>query len=214
MKTEIEMRKARKAVLPLRVHGRGKSSSSGREQRLPPMQRSSLASTPPSTLLSTPSSTLLSTPPSTLLSSPLSQAQDVLKKIDDHLRRTGGRMTGVRREIVLKMAELGTAHTAYQILEAANKKRKSKLSAISLYRTLDFLIEAGFALKLESKNAFELCLKDELPHSHLVMICDTCGRAREIEDHELAEAIAQRTRQYGHTLKHHAIELHGTCKAC
>ncbi|MER2520339.1 MAG: transcriptional repressor [Bdellovibrionales bacterium] len=142
------------------------------------------------------------------------KAQDALKKIDDHLRRTGGRMTDVRREIVLKMAELGSPHTAYQILEAANKNRKRKLSPISLYRTLDFLIEAGVALKLESKNVFELCHKDELSHSHLVMVCDHCGLMREIEDHELAKAIAQKARKYRHILKHHAIEIHGLCKTC
>ena len=123
-------------------------------------------------------------------------------------------MTDVRREIVLKMAELGEPKTAYQILDAANKKRKAKLSAISLYRTLEFLMEAGVVLKLESRNAFELCLNAEPEHSHLMMVCDKCGHVREIHDQALAESLGKTAKKHGHTLKHHVIELHGTCRDC
>jgi Fur family zinc uptake transcriptional regulator len=138
----------------------------------------------------------------------------VLDKIDRHLRKNGGRMTAVRREIVHKMAELGAPKTAYQILEAANRKRKAKLSAISIYRTLGFLIEAGVVLKLESKNAFELCLNAEREHSHLVMVCDRCGHVQEIEDPALCKTLENAAKKHGHRLKHHAIELHGACSSC
>jgi Fur family zinc uptake transcriptional regulator len=92
----------------------------------------------------------------------------VLEKIENFLARQGGRMTSVRREIAAQLVELKEPKTAYQILGAVNKKRKTKLSAISIYRTLDFLIEAGVVLKLESKNAFELCLGGKSEHSHLI----------------------------------------------
>ncbi|MDD4616092.1 MAG: Fur family transcriptional regulator [Alphaproteobacteria bacterium] len=143
-----------------------------------------------------------------------STTADILKKVDRYLRKSGGRMTGVRREIVLKMAELGKPKTAYQILEAANKKRSTKLSAISLYRTLEFLIEAGVVLKLESKNAFELCLNGAPEHSHLIMVCDKCGQVREVHDDALAERLVKTAKKNGHMLKHHAIELHGVCSDC
>jgi len=142
------------------------------------------------------------------------EAKEVLEKVESHLRKTGGRMTDVRREIVLRMTELGEPKTAYQILDAANGKRKAKLSAISLYRTLEFLIEAGVVLKLESKNAFELCLNAEPEHSHLMMVCDMCGHVREIHDHALEDTLTKAAKKHGHTLKHHVIELHGTCRDC
>lgn len=123
-------------------------------------------------------------------------------------------MTDVRREVVLEMAKLGEPKTAYQILDAANKKRKTKLSAISLYRTLEFLMEAGVVLKLESSNAFELCLNAAPEHSHLMMVCDKCGHVREIHDSALEETLAKTAKKNGHMLTHHAIELHGTCRDC
>jgi len=123
-------------------------------------------------------------------------------------------MTDVRREIVARMTEIGEPRTAYQILDVVNKKRKSKLSAISVYRTLDFLTEAGVVLKLESKNTFELCLNAAPEHSHLMMICDKCGEIREIEDPALVKTLAKTAHKNGHKLKHHAIELHGICESC
>lgn len=138
----------------------------------------------------------------------------ILEKIESHLHNQGGRMTGVRREVVMKMAELGKPKTAYQILDAVNKKRKTPLSAISLYRILEFLMEASVALKIESKNAFKLCMNDAPEHSHLMMVCDKCGHVREIDDYALSKNLAKTAQKHGHTLRHHIIELHGVCQDC
>lgn len=140
--------------------------------------------------------------------------KDVMEKIEQHLLATRGRMTPVRREVAAAMTALREPKTAYQLLAILNKKRRQKLSAISLYRTLEFLMDAGVALKLESRNAYEICLNDAPEHSHLLMICDTCGAVREMENSALTHALAKSARDYGHILKHHAIELHGACKRC
>jgi Fur family transcriptional regulator, zinc uptake regulator len=138
----------------------------------------------------------------------------IISKIERYLHRHGGRMTSVRREIIAMMAGFGGPKTAYKILDAANKKRKVKLSAISVYRTLEFLMEAGVVLKLESKNAFELCLNTKSEHSHLMTVCDTCGRVQEIEDRALSKTLAKTAKKHGHQLKHNVIELHGVCLRC
>ena len=123
-------------------------------------------------------------------------------------------MTSVRREIAAQMALFKEPRTAYQILDAVNKKRKTKLSAISVYRTLDFLIAAGVVLKLESKNAFELCLNDKTEHSHLMMVCDKCGNVQEVEDSAFSKTLAKTAKKHGHKLRHNVIELHGVCGSC
>ena len=123
-------------------------------------------------------------------------------------------MTDVRREVVLVMAGLGEARTAYQILDSVNQTRIPKLSAISLYRVLEFLMEVGVVLKLESKNAFELCHNAGGDHSHLMMICDKCGHVEEVDDHDLAQSLSQAAQKHGHRLKHNVIELHGLCRDC
>ncbi len=144
----------------------------------------------------------------------MAPTNNVIKKIESYIARHGGRMTSVRREIISKMAALKGAKTAYQILDAVNKNRKTKLSAISVYRTLDFLIDAGVVLKLESKNAFELCLSQKSGHSHLMMVCDKCGNVQEVEDKTLSKSLAKTAQKHGHKLKHNVIELHGVCRGC
>lgn len=143
-----------------------------------------------------------------------SVAESALEQIEKHLAKNACRMTPVRREIIAHMVELGEPRTAYQILAAVNKKRKVKLSPISLYRTLGFLMRAGVALKLESKNAFRLCLHPKSGHSHIMVVCDTCGAVQEIYDQALTKAIVRAAKKHGHVMKHSLIELHGTCRDC
>ena len=144
----------------------------------------------------------------------MAPTDNVIKKIESYIAQKGGRMTSVRREIIARMAALKESKTAYQILDAANKHRKTKLSAISVYRTLDFLIAAGVVLKIESKNAFELCLNHKSEHSHLMMVCDTCGNVQEVEDKALSKSLAKTAQKHGHKLRHNIIELHGVCRGC
>jgi Fur family zinc uptake transcriptional regulator len=138
----------------------------------------------------------------------------ILEKIEHYVSKQGGRMTRVRSEIATAMAKFGEPKTAYQILDAVNRKRKVKLSAISVYRTLEFLMDAGVVLKLESKNAYELCLNEKSGHGHLMTVCDKCGHVQEIDDPALSETLSKTAKKHGHTLKHHVIELHGVCHGC
>ena len=138
----------------------------------------------------------------------------LIKTVHERSKARGERLTSVRRDVVIAMSKLHEAQTAYQILAELNKKRTPKLSAMSLYRTLDFLIELGMVVKLESQNTYKLCPEHNHNHSHLMMVCDDCGETQEIDDHAAAEKLQALARKHGHTLKHHVIELHGICSHC
>lgn len=126
----------------------------------------------------------------------------------------GERMTDVRRDVLVTLSHLKKPQGAYQILAELNKKRIPKLSPMSLYRTLDFLIELGVVIKLESQNAYQLCGEQERDHSHLLMICDSCGDMHEVSDNVVSKKLQNLAHKHGHTLKHHVIELHGSCAEC
>lgn len=123
-------------------------------------------------------------------------------------------MTEVRREVVAVLSHLDGPYSAYQILSEVNKKRDKKLSAMSLYRTLDFLIDLGVVIKLESQNAYRLCGLHGADHSHLLIICDHCGSMKEVADAAASKTLRQLVNRHGHTLKHHVVELHGLCASC
>lgn len=128
--------------------------------------------------------------------------------------KRGERMTKVRRDVILALAHLDKAYPAYQILSGINKKRTPLLSAMSLYRTLDFLIELGVAVKFDSQNAYKLCADHPHAHSHLMIICDNCGSTEEIDDPATTTKLENLAKKHSHILKHHVIELHGTCSSC
>lgn len=129
-------------------------------------------------------------------------------------RARGERMTDVRRDVLGVLEQLKQPLGAYQILEKLNKGRARKLSAMSLYRTLDFLIDLGVVIKLDSRNAYQLCGVHAHDHSHLLMVCDRCGDMHEVHDEKLSRSLRKLAEANGHHLGHHAVELHGTCDSC
>jgi Fur family zinc uptake transcriptional regulator len=141
-------------------------------------------------------------------------ANALIGKVQKLSKKRGERMTDVRRDVLGALSKMKKPKGAYQILAELNQKRVRKLSAMSLYRTLDFLIDLGVVIKLDSQNAYQLCGEHDGDHSHLLMICDACGDMHEINDSAMSRQLQTLARKHGHTLKHHVIELHGACKSC
>lgn len=142
---------------------------------------------------------------------------DIDKLIDtvvDLSKARGERLTSVRRDVIVAMFKLKEPQGAYKILAELNKKRNPKLSAMSLYRTLDFLIKLNIVVKYDSQNVYMLCTGHDHDHSHLLMICNHCGRTKAVEDCLAEQKLQNIARQYGHTLKHNVIELRGLCAKC
>lgn len=141
-------------------------------------------------------------------------AEHLIGKVQELSKARGERMTDVRRDVLVALSRLKEPRSAYQILAELNKKRSPKLSAMSLYRTLDFLIDLGVVIKLESQNAYQLCAGHDHDHSHLMMICDGCGGMQDVDDASVAKKLQNLAEKHGHVLKHHVIELHGSCAKC
>ncbi len=140
--------------------------------------------------------------------------EHLIKEVQSASHAKGERMTGLRRDVLEVLAGLKTPMGAYQILDLLNNDRQTKLSAMSLYRTLDFLIDIGVVIKLESLNAYRLCADHPHSHSHLMIVCDGCGSVKEIDDEAETRRLQSLARRNGHVLNHHVIELHGTCAQC
>ena len=75
--------------------------------------------------------------------------------------------------------------------------------------------------RLERLSAFVGCIDvDGTAHAHAqhepaqFLICRSCGRVTEIEDHELAGALAAAAQRVGFTVAGATIEAEGECAAC
>ncbi|MGB9152780.1 MAG: Fur family transcriptional regulator [Alphaproteobacteria bacterium] len=138
----------------------------------------------------------------------------LIDAVQEMSKARGERMTSVRRDVIVALARLKEPHGAYQILAELNQKRTPKLSAMSLYRTLDFLTKLGVVIKLESQNTYKLCAEHDNEHNHLMIICDGCGGTQEVDDLAASKKLQSLAHKHGHILKHHVIELHGLCASC
>ena len=83
----------------------------------------------------------------------------------------------------------------------------------TVFRTLDFLVEAGLAQRFEAEghvHVYTSCADNH--HHHLV--CRICGSTTEIDDTAVNQLIDAVRGGYGFALDHAALDFYGTCAAC
>jgi Fur family transcriptional regulator, zinc uptake regulator len=129
--------------------------------------------------------------------------------------KQGLRLTDQRRDVMLALAEAGKPLGAYDILSILTMRGYKKLAPVSVYRALDFLLDAGLVHRLESRNAFILC-----PHQHgahdtvIFLICESCGRVEEALSEDVKASLARVASHHHFALKGQVIEMKGQCAAC
>ena len=154
-------------------------------------------------------------------------ALDIMAEAERHCRDQGLRLTDQRRAVLALLAHSPTPLGAYELLErtatfvvsqapeGGKTSQSKRLAPISIYRSLDFLLEAGLIHRLESRNAFIVC-----PHRHgmgdtiVFMLCETCGRVDEATSDDIHKSLKGLAYKRGFELKAQIIELAGRCSQC
>jgi Fur family zinc uptake transcriptional regulator len=144
-----------------------------------------------------------------------SHAHDLTQAADAHCRSRGLRLTDLRRQVFEALARAPGAMGAYDLIDALARDGARRIAPISIYRALDFLLDAGLAHKLASRNAFVAC-----PHRHgaddvvTFLICDGCGRVEEATSDAVGDALTQIARLHAFRPRGQVIEMAGRCAAC
>jgi Fur family transcriptional regulator, zinc uptake regulator len=138
-----------------------------------------------------------------------------LAAAEAHCAQRGLKLTDMRRQVFEVLAKTPQAMGAYDLIDALASQGHKRLAPISIYRALDFLLEAGLAHKIESRNAFVAC-----PHQHgsrevvVFMICDSCGRVAESTSDAVSKALASLAKGMNFAPRGQVIEMHGRCAGC
>jgi Fur family zinc uptake transcriptional regulator len=128
----------------------------------------------------------------------------------------GVRLTGLRRQVLGLILEAEGPLGAYDLLERLRAQR-GPAAPPTVYRALEFLQQQGLVHKLQRLAAFVGCVGAHgHGHDHPVqfLICRQCGRVTELEDHELAEALAAAAARAGFTVTGATVEAEGICAGC
>jgi Fur family zinc uptake transcriptional regulator len=126
----------------------------------------------------------------------------------------GARLTDLRRQVLGLILDRDAPTGAYDLLDQLRSTRHGAAPP-TVYRALEFLLEHGLVHKLERLSAFVGCVAEE-DHDHAAqfLICRSCGRVAELEDHELAHALEGAAKRLGFTVGRATIEAEGQCAEC
>jgi len=123
----------------------------------------------------------------------------------------GLRLTPVRRRVLEILLENHTALGAYEVLERLSTEGLGSKPPIA-YRALSFLVENGFAHRIEGRNGFVACAHPGRSHEPAFLICRTCGRVGEAE---IATAELNRSASLsGFEVERTVLEAEGLCRIC
>lgn len=127
--------------------------------------------------------------------------------------KKGIRLTSIRRRILELICASHKAIGAYELLDLF-REQDSKAKPVTIYRALDFLMDAGLVHKIESLNAFIGCLQAETEHQTVILICDHCKNAYELDAAPVYQSLFAISKKIQFAPTSLTIELHGLCCSC
>lgn len=125
----------------------------------------------------------------------------------------GLRFTAIRRRVLELVWNSHKPIGAYDILEILGKE-SSSAAPPTVYRALEFLIEAGLVHRLDSLNAFIGCPDPARRHAGQFLICMGCHAVTEISDVEIEALVAKRAAEQDFEALRQMLEIEGLCKNC
>ena len=123
------------------------------------------------------------------------------------------RLTPVRERVLELLWDVHEPMRAYDILEKIAVEGFGSQPPV-VYRALDFLIEHGFAHKIERLNAFVACDCPGADHGAKFLICTSCNRVAEFDDKTITKALGKLAEGSGFAIGRATLEVEGICPDC
>jgi Fur family ferric uptake transcriptional regulator len=139
--------------------------------------------------------------------------QKLLDRFKIVLKKEGLKYTP-QRTAVLEEIIKDKGHRESEEIYLALKKRGQHVSRATVYRTMDILVNSGFARKMNlGDGSARYESKVNSPH-HDHLVCMDCGLIVEFMDQQIEDLQDKIAIQYDFQLKRHIHQLFGLCKKC
>ena len=136
-----------------------------------------------------------------------------IQEAEQYCQENGLNFTPVRRKVLEILLKKNTAIGAYEILDLLREAGFKNQPPVA-YRALDFLVQNGFAHKIEQLNSFIGCTHPGKDHSPAFMICRNCDSVSEEEALVRNFSVSQIALKAGFTVEKAVIEARGLCHSC
>lgn len=130
----------------------------------------------------------------------------------DRLAAAGERVTRQRLLVADALAAHGRQITAQDLYDRL-RRREPKIGRATIFRTLEALVAAGVARRLEQDGhvyGYVACRPEH--HHHLA--CDRCGRVEEIEEAYITPVADRVAADLGFTIDDARLDFYGLCASC
>ena len=139
--------------------------------------------------------------------------ENSIQQAEQYCQENGLNFTPVRRKVLEILLQKNTAIGAYEILDLLREAGFKNQPPVA-YRALDFLVQNGFAHKIEQLNSFIGCTHPGKDHSPAFMICRNCDSVSEEEALTRNFSVSQIASKAGFTVEKAVIEARGLCNSC
>ena len=130
----------------------------------------------------------------------------------ERLRDAGERVTRQRLLVADALAAAGRQVTAQDLYDDL-RRRDPRIGRATVFRTLEALVAAGAARRLEQDGhvyGYVACRPEH--HHHLA--CDRCGRVEEIDEAYVTPVAERVASERGFKIDDARLDFYGLCSAC
>ena len=129
--------------------------------------------------------------------------------------KRGLRLTPTRRRVLELVWDSHSPIKAYDILQRLQQER-GPTAPPTVYRALDFLLDAGLVHRIESLNSYIGCGcgNKRLPHAGQFLICRQCQTVAEIDDPGITRALIRSAAELEFKVGAQYVEVAGLCPTC
>ncbi|MAL98804.1 Fur family transcriptional regulator [Hydrocarboniclastica marina] len=138
---------------------------------------------------------------------------EALDRAQTLCRDRGERLTTLRQKVLTLVLQSHRPLGAYDLLDGLNQEGR-KAAPPTIYRTLEFLQQAGLVHRIASLNAFVACHHPGKPHSGCFLICQSCRNVLELESTQINDAVRSASADEGFSITDTTIEVAGLCPTC
>jgi Fur family ferric uptake transcriptional regulator len=131
----------------------------------------------------------------------------------DSLRPAGSKRSS-KRDFIVNVFLRQEGHLTADNLVALIRREDERISRATIYRTLQWMVDAGIARKVdfgEGRFRFEHSYRHP---RHFHLICKSCNRSFEFLSSDIEALIEEVAAARGFTPRQSVLQIHGTCEAC
>ena len=131
----------------------------------------------------------------------------------ERLRPAGGKRSS-KRDLIVNVFLRQEGHLSADDLVEIMRHDNHKISRATVYRTLQWMVEAGIARKVdfgEGRFRFEHSYRHP---RHFHLICKTCNQSSEFLSSDIEGFVEEIAAERGFAARQSVLQIYGTCEEC